>query len=143
MPASIRDVAARANVSPATVSRVLNGREDVSAVLRDRVLAAVDDLGYRPYGPARSLRSRATTVLGIIVSDVTNPFFTSMVRGVEDVAQQRGYSVIIANADEDLATPPGAGLPEGSHHRGAHPDDDRIPSAGGLQGGAARGGMRG
>jgi len=103
VPASIRDVAARANVSPATVSRVLNGREDVSAVLRDRVLAAVDDLGYRPYGPARSLRSRATTVLGIIVSDVTNPFFTSMVRGVEDLAQQCGYSVIIANADEDLA----------------------------------------
>jgi DNA-binding LacI/PurR family transcriptional regulator len=102
VPASIRDVAARANVSPATVSRVLNGHEDVSAVLRDRVLAAVDDLSYRPYGPARSLRSRATTVLGIIVSDVTNPFFTSMVRGVEDVAQQRGYSVIIANADEDL-----------------------------------------
>lgn len=103
MPTTIRDVAARARVSAATVSRVLNGRTDVAGDLRERVLDAVSDLGYRPNGLARSLRMRATTVLGVIISDVTNPFFTSMVRGIEDTAQAAGYSVVLANSDEDLA----------------------------------------
>ncbi|HVX47041.1 MAG TPA: LacI family DNA-binding transcriptional regulator [Mycobacteriales bacterium] len=101
MPTTIRDVAARARVSAATVSRVLNGRTDVATDLRERVLDAVADLGYRPNGLARSLRMRATTVLGVIISDVTNPFFTSMVRGIEDTAQAAGYSVVLANSDED------------------------------------------
>lgn len=100
---TIRDVAARAAVSAATVSRVLNGRVDVAPDLRDRVLDAVAELSYRPNVAARSLRTRATTVLGLIISDITNPFFTSMVRGVEDAAQQAGYSVVLANTDEDLA----------------------------------------
>jgi LacI family transcriptional regulator len=90
-------------VSAATVSRVLNEHPDVGADFRDRVLKAIAELGYRPHGPARSLRTRATAVLGIIISDITNPFFTAMVRGVEDAAQQGGYSVILANTDEDLA----------------------------------------
>ena len=102
MSTNIRGVAAAAGVSPATVSRVLNGNSDVNAELRARVLAAVSELGYRPNGAARSLRTRATLVLGIIISDITNPFFTAMVRGVEDAAQEAGYSVILANADEDL-----------------------------------------
>jgi LacI family transcriptional regulator len=84
------------------VSRVLNTREGVSADLKDRVLAAVQRLGYRPNSQARSLRTRATAVLGVIISDITNPFFTSMVRGVEDAANAAGYSVILANSDEDL-----------------------------------------
>jgi LacI family transcriptional regulator len=100
---TIRDVAAAAGVSPATVSRVLNLKEDVNADLRRRVLAAVTDLGYRRNGPARSLRTRAAMVLGIIISDITNPFFTALVRGVEDRAQLAGYSVVLANADEDVA----------------------------------------
>lgn len=103
MPMTIRDVAARAEVSPATVSRVLNGRTDVATELRDRVHAAVSELGYRPNGAARSLRTRATTVLGVVISDITNPFFTAMVRGVEDTAQEAGYSVVLANTDEDPA----------------------------------------
>ena len=103
MPTTIRDVAAAAGVSPATVSRVLNLKEDVNADLRRRVLAAVTDLGYRRNGPARSLRTRAAMVLGIIISDITNPFFTALVRGVEDRAQLAGYSVVLANADEDVA----------------------------------------
>ncbi|HEX6444152.1 MAG TPA: LacI family DNA-binding transcriptional regulator [Streptosporangiales bacterium] len=101
MTTTIRDVAARADVSPATVSRVLNGRVEVRADLRERVLAAVAEMGYRPNGPARSLRTRATTVFGIIITDVQNPFFTSMVRGIEDTAQRAGYSVVLANSDED------------------------------------------
>lgn len=101
MATTIRDVAAAAGVSPATVSRVLNGRVEVDPALRDRVHSAVSAMGYRPNGPARSLRTRATTVLGIIISDVQNPFFTAMVRGIEDTAQRAGYSVILANSDED------------------------------------------
>jgi LacI family transcriptional regulator len=103
VPTTIRDVAAMAGVSPATVSRVLNGKQDVGADLRQRVLAAVSELGYRPNGPARSLRTQAAMVLGLVISDITNSFFTAVVRGVEDRAQQAGYSVVLANADEDLA----------------------------------------
>lgn len=102
MATTIKEVAAAAGVSVATVSRVLNGNPDVNAELRARVVAAVAQMGYRPNGAARSLRTRATLVLGIIISDITNPFFTAMVRGVEDAAQEAGYSVILANADEDL-----------------------------------------
>jgi len=82
----LSDVAAVARVSPATVSRVLNGKQDVAADLRHRVLAAVTELGYRRNGPARSLRTRAAMVLGLIISDITNPFFTAVVRGTEDQA---------------------------------------------------------
>src|SRR5580692_4196666 len=90
-------------VSPATVSRVLNGKQDVDPDLRRRVLGAVTELGYRRNGPARSLRTRAAMVLGVIISDITNPFFTAVVRGAEDQAQLAGYSVVLANADEDLS----------------------------------------
>lgn len=100
---TIRDVAAAAGVSVAHVSRVMNERGDVGPLTRARVLAAVAQLGYRPNGAARSLRTRAAAVLGLIISDITNPFFTSMARGVEDAAQNAGFSVVLANADEELA----------------------------------------
>jgi LacI family transcriptional regulator len=103
VPTTIRDVAAAAGVSPATVSRVLNMKEDVADDLKYRVLAAVSELGYRRNGPARSLRTRAAMVLALVISDITNPFFTAIVRGVEDVALLAGYSVVLANADEDVA----------------------------------------
>ncbi|WP_194896011.1 LacI family DNA-binding transcriptional regulator, partial [Catenulispora pinisilvae] len=99
---TIRDVAAVAEVSPATVSRVLNADQRVAPELRERVLAAVERLGYRPNSQARSLRTQATRVIGLIISDIQNPFFTSLVRGVEDAAQASGYSVVLANSDEDL-----------------------------------------
>jgi LacI family transcriptional regulator len=102
MAITIRDVARTAGVSPATVSRVLNTSYTVSPDLTERVLAAVRALDYRPNSQARSLRTRATTVLGVIISDITNPFFTAMVRGVEDAASEAGYSVVLANADEKL-----------------------------------------
>lgn len=100
---TIRDVARLAGVSPATVSRVLNDNPEVGGVFRDRVKDAIAQLDYKPDGLARSLRRRATTVIGVIISDVTNPFFTGMVRAIEDVAQGVGYSAVLANADEDLA----------------------------------------
>lgn len=100
--AKIRDVARRAGVSPATVSRVLNGTGVVTADRADRVRAAATALGYQPYGPARALRWQRTRVWAAIVADVENPFFTSLVRGIEDVAQERGYRLVLCNSDEDL-----------------------------------------
>ena len=99
----ISEVAAAAKVSPATVSRVLNGSQSVSPTLAKRVREAVDRLGYQPHGVARNLRKRSTQVLGLIISDIGNPFFTTLVRGVEDVAKEAGDLLILCNSDEDPA----------------------------------------
>ena len=99
--ATINDVAARAGVSTATVSRALNGKSTVDPELAARVLAAAEALGYQPNGPARNLRRQAADVLALIISDVENPFFTAIARGVEDVAARAGYSVVLCNADEN------------------------------------------
>jgi LacI family transcriptional regulator len=101
--ATISEVARRAGVSAATVSRVLNGRTDVSRDLAGRVHTAVQELGYRPNGVARNLRRQATMVWGLIISDIGNPFFTSVVRGVEDAAHAAGYSLVLCNSDDELA----------------------------------------
>jgi LacI family transcriptional regulator len=101
--ATISDVAALAGVSTATVSRALNGKSTVDPVLAERVARAVEELGYTPNGLARSLRRRETAVLALIISDVENPFFTAIARGVEDAAQAAGYSVMLCNSDENTA----------------------------------------
>lgn len=98
---TIYDVATEAKVSAATVSRVLNGTTEVSPELQTRVREAIDRLGYRPNSVARSLRRRRSAVWGLVISDIENPFFTAMVRGVEDVAQSSGFSVVLCNSDED------------------------------------------
>jgi LacI family transcriptional regulator len=99
--ATIYDVAQQAGVSAATVSRVLNGHSSVDPQLAERVRAAVERLEYRPNALARNLRRSRTSLWAVIISDVGNPFFTSLVRGVEDVAQSSGYSVVLCNSDED------------------------------------------
>jgi LacI family transcriptional regulator len=101
--ATIYDVARRAEVSPATVSRVVNGRANVDPALAERVRAAMRDLNYRPNAVARNLRRSRTSMWAVIISDIGNPFFTSLVRGVEDVAQTAGYSVVLCNSDNDEA----------------------------------------
>lgn len=101
--ATIYEVARRAKVSPATVSRVLNGKENVNAGLAERVQEAVRELNYRPNAVAQNLRRSRTSLWAVIISDVGNPFFTSLVRGVEDVSQRNGYSVVLCNTDEDPA----------------------------------------
>lgn len=98
--AGIKDVAARAGVSVATVSRALNGHPSVSAGARARVLAAAEGLEYRPNAVARSLRTDQTHTLGLVISDLLNPYFTELARSVEEEARALGYSVIIGNADE-------------------------------------------
>ncbi|MGH3587918.1 MAG: LacI family DNA-binding transcriptional regulator, partial [Pseudonocardia sp.] len=100
--ATIYEVATAAGVSPATVSRVFNG----SSVSREKtrlVLRAAERLGYSPNRTARALRMQTSTVIALIVADIENPFFTALARGVEDVAQAAGYSVVLCNSDEDAA----------------------------------------
>lgn len=98
---TMRDVAQRAKVSLATVSHVINGTRYVSADLTARVLQAMQELSYRPNRIARSLRTRRSHTIALIVSDITNPFFAHVVRGAEDAASARGFSVVVSNTDED------------------------------------------
>ncbi len=100
--AKIGDVAQRAGVSPATVSRVLNGSGSVSAERAAKVREAAAELGYTPSGPARALRQQRTRVWAAIVADIQNPFFTAMVRGMEDVALAEDHRLVLGNTDEDL-----------------------------------------
>jgi len=101
MSVKIKDVAALAGVSVATVSRAL-GSGPVSVELRLRVESAVLQLGYRPNLSARRLRSQHSQTVGLIVSDIRNPFFTAVSRAVEDAAYRVGMRVILCNTDENL-----------------------------------------
>lgn len=100
---TIKDVAAAAGVSVATVSRVLNGSDTVDAELAARVHDAVARLGYRRSGLARSLRIQRARVVGLVISDIRNPFFTDVVRGIEDRVAADGYSLVLCNSDEELS----------------------------------------
>ena len=98
---SIKEVAVAAGVSTATVSRVLSNGLHVRPEVRERVLATVERLGYRPNLVARSLRSQQSSTIGLIVSDISNPFFTAISRAVEDTAYEQGFSVLLCNTDEN------------------------------------------
>ena len=99
--ANIQDVARRAGVSIATVSRVQNGTAHVNPEIMARVRAAIDELNYQPSRAARSLRANHSRTIGLLITDIQNPFFTSLIRGAEDVAQQNGYSLILCNSGEN------------------------------------------
>jgi DNA-binding LacI/PurR family transcriptional regulator len=98
---TLRDIARKAAVSTATVSNVLNDSLYVSPELRARVLAAAEKLNYRPNTVARSLRLKRSYTIGMIVPDVTDPFFPAVVRGAEDVLTRAGFTLIIGNSDND------------------------------------------
>ncbi len=99
---NIKDVAKAAGVSTATVSRVLaNTDAPIRPETKERVLKAINDLGYRPNLVARSLRAQKTAKIGLVVSDIRNPFFTAISRAVEDAAYEQGYSVLMCNTDEN------------------------------------------
>jgi len=102
-PFRIRQVADHAGVSPATVSRVLNGTAPVTEAKRELVMAAIAELGYRPNRLAANLRRQQVQMIGVVVSDIENPHFTQMVRAVEDTAYLKGYRVLLCNTDEDPA----------------------------------------
>ena len=97
--ASVRDVAARAGVSVGTVSRVINRHEDVAPALRDRVEAAMRELSYAPNALARNFRRQRTGAVGVVVPDVTAPFFADLVKQIEWVARNQGYALLIGNSD--------------------------------------------
>ena len=97
---TILDVARRAGVSAMTVSRALNKPDVVSPATREQVLRAVEELGYIPNGVARSLTQGRTHLIALVVSDIENPFFTTVSRGVEDVAKRYGYTLLFGNTDE-------------------------------------------
>ena len=97
---NIRDVAKLAGVAPITVSRVINNSGYITEETRQRVQEAIEALGYVPNSLARSLRSRKTRMLALLLTDITNPFWTTVARGVEDAASDAGFSVILCNTDE-------------------------------------------
>jgi LacI family transcriptional regulator len=99
--ANIQDVAKLAGVSIATVSRVLNGTARVNSDVKARVDAAIQELRYQPSPAARSLRVNRSRMIGLLVSDIQNPFFIRLIQGVEDEAQRKGYSLILCNSDEN------------------------------------------
>jgi DNA-binding LacI/PurR family transcriptional regulator len=101
--ANMKEIARIAGVSLGTVSHVLNGSAAVREPLRKRVMDAVDALGYQPSQLARGLRRDKTNMIGMIIPDVTNPFFPAVVRGAEDVAFESGYRLILCNTDNDHA----------------------------------------
>jgi LacI family transcriptional regulator len=97
---TIEDVARAAGVSRQTVSRAINDKGEISPATQQRVLDAVEALGYRPSAVARGLATRQTRTVGLVVPDITNPFFPEIARGVQDVARSQGYSVFLCNTDE-------------------------------------------
>ena len=100
-PVTMRQIAERAGVSIGTVSHVINGTAAVREKLRERVLEAIRSLGYQPSQLARGLRRNQTSMLVMIIPDVTNPFFPAVVRGVEDVAYKSSFRLVLCNTDND------------------------------------------
>jgi LacI family transcriptional regulator len=100
---TMRDVAADASVSVATVSACLTGRRFVSPELKARVEEAIDRLGYQPDSIARSLRTGSTDIIGLLIPDITNPFFTELVRDIQAEATEIGYSILLADCNFDVA----------------------------------------
>ncbi|BDI22104.1 LacI family DNA-binding transcriptional regulator [Herbiconiux sp. L3-i23] len=98
--ATIYEVAARAGVSPATVSRLFNG-SFVSADKADSIRRAAAELNFTPNRTARRLRKQSSELIALLIPDVENPFFTALARGVEDRAQQAGFSLVLCNTDDD------------------------------------------
>jgi LacI family transcriptional regulator len=99
---TIRDVAQRAGVSQATAARALGSYGRINAQTRDRVLAAAEALDYHTNALARSMVTGTTHTLGVVLADIENLFFARVARAVADVARQHGYTLLLANSDEDL-----------------------------------------
>jgi LacI family transcriptional regulator len=102
VPVTMRDVARQAGVSIKTVSRVVNNQSEISAETRQRVLAVIDELSYRPNKLAQGLVTQRTFAVGLVVGDITNPFFPEVARGVIDAAQAENYNVFLCNTDGNV-----------------------------------------
>ncbi len=102
MAVTIRDVGAKAGVSQATAARALGGYGHVSAAVSSRVRQAALELGYVPNSVARALASGTTHAVGLVVGDIENPFFSAVARGISNVLEDSGHTLLVANSDEDL-----------------------------------------
>lgn len=98
---TIYDVAREANVSMATVSRVVNGNQNVKPATRKKVLEVIERLEYRPNAVARGLASKKTTTVGVIIPDISNNLYAELARGIEDIATMYRYNIILANSDQN------------------------------------------
>jgi LacI family transcriptional regulator len=94
---TIKDVARRANVSVATVSRALNGHENVTEAVRQRVFSVANELQYSPHHAARSLSSRRTRTIGVVLPDLHGEFFSELMRGIDQVARERGLHLLVSS----------------------------------------------
>lgn len=101
--ATISDVARKAGVSIATVSYVMNGTKQIHKETVERVYQAIRQLNYQPSMAARSLMTKSTQIIGVLVSDISNPFFSPVVRGIEDIAKSAGYVVMVGNSEEEFS----------------------------------------
>ncbi|MFD2446427.1 catabolite control protein A [Bacillus sp. CGMCC 1.16607] len=101
MNVTIYDVAREANVSMATVSRVVNGNPNVKPATRKKVVDVIERLGYRPNAVARGLASKKTTTVGVIIPDISSIFFAELARGIEDIATMYKYNIILSNSDQN------------------------------------------
>ncbi|MGE7604641.1 catabolite control protein A [Peribacillus sp. NPDC097675] len=99
---TIYDVAREANVSMATVSRVVNGNPNVKPATRKKVADVISRLGYRPNAVARGLASKKTTTVGVIIPDISSIFFAELARGIEDIASMYKYNIILSSSDENI-----------------------------------------
>lgn len=97
--ATIKDVAKKANVGVGTVSRVINNHPSVSEEIRKRVLEAIEELNYKPNAIARSLKINSTKTIGVIIPDISSAFYPEIVRGIEDIAKDFNYNIILLNTD--------------------------------------------
>lgn len=102
MNITIYDVAREANVSMATVSRVVNGNPNVKPATRKKVSEVIERLGYRPNAVARGLASKKTTTVGVIIPDISSTVFAELARGIEDIATMYKYNIILSNSDQNL-----------------------------------------
>ncbi|MEZ0479832.1 catabolite control protein A [Planococcus sp. SSTMD024] len=101
MTVTIYDVAREANVSMATVSRVVNGNQNVKPATRKKVLKVIEELGYRPNAVARGLASKKTTTVGVVLPDISNSTYSELARGIEDIATMYRYNIILSNSDQN------------------------------------------
>ena len=99
---TMKDVAQLVGVSVQTVSAVVNDKPGISDETRERVAAAIDQLGYRPFSVARSLRTRRTNTLALIVSDISNPSFSAIARVAEDYVHEFGYTLVVYNTHDSM-----------------------------------------
>ncbi|MBT3336944.1 MAG: LacI family DNA-binding transcriptional regulator [Anaerolineae bacterium] len=99
---TISDVAQAAGVSLMSVSRAMNNRPGLSEETRKKILSIADQLGYRPSGVARALATKRSSTVGLMMPDVTNPFFSQIAKGAEDLAYAMGYNIFLVNTDEDI-----------------------------------------